>query len=48
MDLREEIRAGYTVSADMKKVWAIQLKMAQHLIDVCKRHGLKRVRRVWF
>lgn len=41
MDLREEIRDGYTVSADMKKVWAIQLKMAQYLIDVCKRHGLK-------
>ena len=41
MNMQDEIRDGYPVSAEMKKVWAIQLDMARHLLDVCQRHGLK-------
>lgn len=41
MNLQEETRKGYTISADMKAVWAIQMDMAQHLLTVCKKHGLK-------
>ncbi|MCR5713411.1 MAG: LicD family protein [Bacteroidales bacterium] len=39
--MQDEIRDGYPVSAEMKKVRAIQLDMARHLLDVCQRHGLK-------
>ena len=41
MNTESEIRNGYTVSALMKEVWSIQLQIAQHIIDVCNRHGLK-------
>lgn len=43
MNLQEETRRGYTIPAQMKEVWAIQLDIAKHLLDVCKRHGL----RIW-
>lgn len=43
MNLQEETRKGYTISAEMKAVWAIQIDIAKHLLDVCKRHGL----RIW-
>lgn len=43
MNLQEETRKGYTIPAQMKEVWAIQIDMAKHLLDVCKRHGL----RIW-
>lgn len=41
MNLEEEIRDGYTVTSTMKHVWAIQLEMAQIVIDVCRRHDLQ-------
>ena len=41
MDMQEEIRNGYTVTAQTKRVWAIQMDMAKKLIDVCNRNGLK-------
>lgn len=41
MNLEEEIRRDYTISKEMKKVWAIQIQMAQKLLDVCKRNDLK-------
>lgn len=37
---KEEIRWDYTVSAEMKKVWAVELDMLQKLLDVCKKYGL--------
>lgn len=43
MDLKEETRCGYKISPTMKKVWSIQMAMAQKLIDVCNKNGL----RVW-
>lgn len=39
--LREETRCGYTISAEMKKVWAVQLDLLQELLRVCQEHGLK-------
>ena len=38
-----EIRDGYFISHEMKKVWNIQLDMFQKLIDVCKQYNL----RIW-
>ena len=39
----EETRNGYLITAQMKRVWSIQLDITRHILDVCKRHGL----RVW-
>lgn len=38
-----ETRHDYYISAQMKRIWAVQLDMFQRLIDVCKKEGL----RVW-
>ena len=43
MNLLEETRDGYTISADMKKVWAVEMKLLKKLLDVCDRHHL----RIW-
>lgn len=37
---KEEIRCGYTVSSDMKKVWAVQMDLLCELDRVCKKYGL--------
>ena len=37
----EETRNGYTISAHMKQVWAVQLDLLQELLRVCDEHGLK-------
>lgn len=37
----EEIRDGYTVSAEMKKVWAVELDLVNEFMHVCKKHELK-------
>ena len=39
--LKEETRMGYTISRQMKEVWAVQLDLAQKLVEVCQRNGLK-------
>lgn len=39
--LREETRAGYTVPAKMKEVWAVQLDLLQCFINVCEKNGLR-------
>ena len=36
-----ETRDGYLISAEMKRVWYIQLDMFKRLIDVCQEHGLR-------
>lgn len=43
MFLGEEVRDGYTISKEMKQVWALQMQMAKKLLDVCRRHGI----RIW-
>ena len=39
----EETRCGYTISAKMKKVWAVQLDLVKELLRVCDKHSL----RIW-
>ena len=39
--LKEEVRCGYTISAEMKKVWAVELDMLHLLDTVCKKYGLR-------
>jgi lipopolysaccharide cholinephosphotransferase len=41
MNLECEIRKGYTISAEMKKVWSIQMKLVKKLLEVCKKYNLK-------
>ena len=36
-----ETRCGYQISAEMKKVWNVQLDMLNKLIQVCQEHGLR-------
>lgn len=38
--LDEEVRCGYTVSAEMKKLWAVELDLLAEFDRVCKKHGL--------
>lgn len=40
MNLQEETRNGYTITAQMKQLWAIQIQMATYLFEVCKKYGL--------
>lgn len=39
--LDTEVRDGYTVSHEMKEVWAVSLRLAEKLVDVCERNGLR-------
>lgn len=39
--LREETRDGYTVSAKMKEVWAVELDLLQCFMNVCEKNGLR-------
>lgn len=41
--LESEMRVGYYVSAEMKKVWAVELDLLYVFSEVCKKFGLK-----WF
>lgn len=38
--LDEEIRDGYTVSSDIKKVWAIQLDLLAETIRICREYNI--------
>ena len=38
--LKEETRNDYTISTDMKKVWAVEIDLLKKIIDVCKKHNL--------
>ncbi len=37
----DEVRLGYKVSHEMKEVWAVGIDLAQKLVEVCQRNGLK-------
>lgn len=41
MNLQEETRCGYTISAQMKEAWAVQIELVQKLLEVCDKYGLK-------
>ncbi len=38
--LQQEERCGFTISTEMKAVWAVQLDLLSRFQDVCHRHGL--------
>jgi len=38
---REEVRSGYTVSEEMKKVWAVELDMLVEFDRICREIGVK-------
>lgn len=43
--LEEEVRCDYTVSKEMKKVWAVELDLLSEFQRVCKLHNIKHA--VW-
>lgn len=40
MNLNKEVRDGYAISEDMKKIWDIQLRCVKKVLDVCQKHNL--------
>lgn len=38
--LKEEVRDGYTVSEEMKKLWLVELDILNKFIQVCDKYGL--------
>ena len=43
MNLEPETRNGYYISAEMKKVWAVEMQLLKKLLEVCEKHHL----RIW-
>lgn len=43
MNLESEIRRGYYITEDMKKVWTVQMDLLKKLLDVCNKYQL----RIW-
>ena len=43
MNLQEEVRRGYTIPLEMKKVWKVQMDLLKKLLDVCAKYQL----RIW-
>lgn len=41
MNLEKETRRGYEISAEMKKVWAVEMELLKKLLEVCERNNLK-------
>lgn len=37
----EEVRSGYTVSRQMKEVWAVELDLLSELLRVCSKHNIQ-------
>lgn len=40
MNLEQETRCGYYVSAKMKRIWAMELDMVKRFVEVCEQYGL--------
>lgn len=43
MNLESEVRRGYTITAEMKSLWKVQLDLLKKLLEVCAKHHL----RIW-
>lgn len=41
MNLEPETRNGYYISAEMKKLWAVEMELLYKLLEVCNKHKLK-------
>jgi len=41
LNLTSEIRDGYLVSAEMKKIWNVELDLMKHFVKFCHENGLK-------
>lgn len=39
--LEEEIRCGYTVTKNMKKVWAVELDLLVKFLEICKKYNIR-------
>lgn len=39
--LNEEVRCNYTVTSTIKKVWAVELDLLIHLLNVCEKHNIR-------
>lgn len=37
---KEEVREGFYISAEMKKVWAVEMKVLSFVISVCKKYDI--------
>ena len=40
-NLNEEVIDGHTVTADIKKLWAVEMDLAKKLLEVCEKYNLK-------
>ena len=43
MNLESEVRGGYTIPTEMKKVWKVQMDLLKKLLEVCEKYHL----RIW-
>ena len=41
MNLEPETRNGYFISAEMKRVWAVEMELLNKLLEVCKKYNLR-------
>lgn len=41
MNLESEVRNGYFISSEMKKVWAVEMELLKRLLKVCEKYHLK-------
>ena len=40
INMHEEVIDGHLVTTETKKLWAVEMDIAQKLLDVCKKHNL--------
>ncbi len=40
-NINEEVIDGHLVTHETKKLWAVEMDLAQHLLEVCEKHSLK-------
>ena len=38
---RDEMRDGFLVTADRKKIWQVEMELLAELDGICCRHGLR-------
>lgn len=41
MNIEPEIRNGHNISAEMKKVWAVEMELLNKLLEVCEKHHFR-------